>query len=338
MDQNSRIWRRRARTFSMILAMWVGSIVLAPLLLMAAAAVDAVRSLSGNTTFTATRLLVVAWVYLTAEIIGVAAAGMHFMLSGFGTSNNLLRWSYQLQGRWTNFMLLVVTKAFSMTVEVSGLDQAKPGPYILMMRHASMIDVLIPAALIAHRGGIRLRWILKRELLSDPALDIVGSRLPNHFVDRSGSNREDELAAIRDLSRDLGPEDAVMIYPEGTRFTEQKRDSSIRRMSKIHPELAGRFSSLKHVLAPQPGGSLALLESGYDVVFGTHTGLDGMASLREIWSGSLVGTAIRVSFWRVSARDIPDGESDRLRWLVERWVDLDRKTAELQSSETLRAG
>ncbi len=318
--------------------MWVGSIVLAPLLLVAAALVDVMRFLGGNTSFTTIRLLIVAWAYLTAEIVGLAAAGVHFVLSGFGATNNLVRWSYRLQGLWTNFMLVAVTKAFSMNLEASGLDETTPGPFILMMRHASMIDVLIPAALVAHRGGIRLRWILKRELLSDPALDIVGSRLPNHFVDRSGSNRSDELAAIRDLASDLGPDDAVMIYPEGTRFTEQKRNSSIKRMSEMHPELASRYSSLEHVLAPQPGGSLALLESGYDVVFGTHTGLGGMASLREIWSGSLVGTTIRVRFWRVSAGDIPDDESDRLRWLVDRWVDLDRRTAELLSPETSPAG
>jgi hypothetical protein len=41
---------------------------------------------------------------------------------------------------------------------------------------------LRPAAIISARHGIRLRWVMKRELLWDPCLDIVGNRLPNAFI------------------------------------------------------------------------------------------------------------------------------------------------------------
>lgn len=338
MDSSPDTWRRRARTFPIFLAVWIGAIVLSPLLLFAAITTDVARAVGRNRSFATSRLLVVGWVYLTAEIVGVTVAGIQFALSGFGRSSRLERWSYWLQGQWTNLMLKTVLKAFSMSLHVSGIEHVTPGPYILMVRHASMIDVLLPATIIAHDCGIRLRWILKRQLLDDPALDVVGNRLPNHFVNRTGSDRAGELKAIRQLSGGLGPDDAVMIYPEGTRFTEEKRVSSTRRLGKLHPELASRLDSLRHVLAPQPGGSLALLESGHDVVFGTHTGLGGMASLRNIWSGALVGTTIRVRFWRVPADEIPEGDADRLNWLVDSWIDLDHQTGDLRETETLRRG
>jgi len=38
--------------------------------------------------------------------------------------------------------------------------------------------------------------VLKRELLADPCLDIVGNRLPNHFLDRHATDSGPELAAL----------------------------------------------------------------------------------------------------------------------------------------------
>ena len=37
---------------------------------------------------------------------------------------------------------------------------------------------------VSRRYHLRLRYVLKRELLWDPCLDIVGQRVPNIFVDR----------------------------------------------------------------------------------------------------------------------------------------------------------
>jgi len=256
-------------------------------------------------------------------------AGLQWVATGFGTNHErLMSWSYQLQGRWSAFLLATLKKAFSLNVETTGLEHTEPGPYILMMRHASIIDVLLPASLIAHQKGIKLRWILKQELLSDPALDVVGSRLPNHFVDRSGRDTAAEREAIRQLAVALQHDEALMIYPEGTRFSTKKRDVMVRKMSRIYPEFVAEIESLDSVLPPQPGGSLALLDFDYDIVFGTHSGLAGLASLRQIWSGALVGTTIRAEFWRVEA---PKGSFEsRLPWLLKQWQEVDRRTRRLE--------
>ncbi len=328
------VGRRRARTFSVYLASWLALFALAPVLLPTTLAIDSIRFAIGNRSLTATRLLAMAVAYLTAEVVGVSVAGMQWLASGFGRrTRQLERWSYWLQGQWTSFMMAAVLRIFSMSLRVNGLESTRPGPYILMMRHASMVDVLLPATLIAHRQGLRLRWILKNELLMDPALDVVGRRLPNHFVDRTGTDTAAEVAAIRQLAEDLGPDDAVMIYPEGTRFSPVKRDRLVDRMTRAFPEHEARLAALTHVLPPQPAGSLALLEGGYDVVFATHAGLEGLASLRNIWTRGLTGTDIAIEFWRARGEHIPQEEGERLAWLLDRWGELDRRTAILEKAE-----
>lgn len=64
---------------------------------------------------------------------------------------------------------------------------------------------------------------MKQELLWDPCLDIVGNRLPNYFVDRAAKDTARELAHIASLARELAPGQRVVMYPEGTRFSETKR-------------------------------------------------------------------------------------------------------------------
>jgi 1-acyl-sn-glycerol-3-phosphate acyltransferase len=85
---------------------------------------------------------------------------------------------------------------------------------IVLMRHASLADSLLPAVLLGTRG-LRLRYVLKRELLWDPCLDVVGQRLPNAFIRRGSGESDAEIDAIRALGRDLGDDEGVLIYPEG---------------------------------------------------------------------------------------------------------------------------
>ena len=76
-------------------------------------------------------------------------------------------------------------RIFALRLVVEDAGAAAGGPLLVFARHASLADVLLPAVLVADRERLRLRWVLKRELLVDPCLDVVGGRLPNVFVDRS---------------------------------------------------------------------------------------------------------------------------------------------------------
>ena len=68
-----------------------------------------------------------------------------------------------------------------------------------------------------------LRYVLKQELRYLPCLDIGGHGLPNVFVDRSGSDSAKAIREVSDLIATAGSDESVLIYPEGTRFTQKTR-------------------------------------------------------------------------------------------------------------------
>ena len=61
------------------------------------------------------------------------------------------------------------------------------------------------------------RYVLKRELLADPCLDVVGQRLPNHFLDRQATDSTPELLALEELVTGIDESTVGIIFPEGTR-------------------------------------------------------------------------------------------------------------------------
>ena len=88
-------------------------------------------------------------------------------------------------------------------------------------------------------------------------IDILGHRLPNRFVDPRGGDIEEEIAA---MARDLGDEDALLIFPEGGNFTPTRRRRAIERLVRGgHCEEAAWAREMRHVSAPRPGGTLAAM-------------------------------------------------------------------------------
>jgi hypothetical protein len=57
-------------------------------------------------------------------------------------------------------------------------------------------------------------------------------------------------------------------------------------------------------------------------VFG-HVGLDGFEYVSDIWSGGLVGTTVRMKFWRYPATAIPSDREQQIEWLYGIWQTLD---------------
>ena len=83
-------------------------------------------------------------------------------------------------------------------------------------------------------------------------------------------------------------------------------------------------AGLANVLPPRPGGTLALMEaSDADVVVLAHEGLEGFARVRDMWSGDLVGSTIRIRFRRIDRSKIPIDRTDRVGWLFAIWSDVD---------------
>ena len=216
-------------------------------------------------------------------------------------------------------LCLGALRIFGISIEVEGVDELRTGPVIVFLRHASVADTLLPAVFIANPNGLRLRYVLKHELLLDPCLDIVGNRLPNSFVRRSSG----DSYRVVELMKDLGARDGVIVYPEGTRFTKAKRDMIIEQLErKGETYLAEKARELKNVLPPRLGGPLNLLAANEaaDVVFCAHFGFDGVVDLRDFLRGSLVGRVVNVRFWRVPFASIPKTREAQTRWLFENWM------------------
>jgi len=244
-------------------------------------------------------------------------------LLGLLPRSRSIAWTYIAQRAWLDWNFVSIQQTFGFRFFEKGSAEVPPGPILLLSRHASLIDTMLPGRYVVRPHGIKLRYVLKRELLVDPALDIGGNRLPNHFLDRSGdANRE--LAALRSLATELAADEGVLIYPEGTRYSDEKRARYAQGWRERDEPISAIAAGFARVLPPRPAGTLALLEaSSADVVVLAHRGLEGFARIRDMWSGALVGSRIDLEFWRVPFSEIPEDREARIAWLFELWADVD---------------
>jgi 1-acyl-sn-glycerol-3-phosphate acyltransferase len=298
------------------------------LILAGAAVVDLFLWVVRRKPWMAVRLVAFAWWFLFAELRGLAALAAIYATTGgpLGRrSNRRRRLVYELRIHWCRSHLAGIRRLFGVTFEVEGLEHAGPGPAVIFIRHASIIDNTLPDALVGHAHGLGLRFVLKRELQMLPVFDIGARWVPTNFVRRGSGDTAAEVAKLRRLAHDIGPGEAVLVYPEGTRFTPEKLARAQEIVAERQPELAPLAARLRNVLPPRLGGPLALLDEApeLDVVFCAHAGLDGFEYIRDIWAGGLVGATIRVGFWRVPAAAIPAGEQERAEWLYAQWQAVD---------------
>lgn len=317
--------QRRLLTISLYVTAWILLTLLAPAWAVAGAIVGMVRRRS----FVTLRLLVFAWVFFGTAIVALLRLTMAFTLLR-AKPDELTTHLFELQRWWSTTLLQSASRILRLQIEVENVEAAIPGPSILLVRHASILDTLLTSVYVQAPTHWHVRYILKQELLFDPCLDIVGNALPNYFVDRTG-NRQREFEGIRKLVEDLG-RDGVLIYPEGTRFSPSKLAHSQRRARKQNPGLTQAIDALTDVLPPRPGGVLTLLEAlpGVDCVLFAHCGLEGLEKVKDVLSGSIIGAVVRGRLWRVPRSEIPDTDRERIRWLFEQWAVVN---AYVKSSE-----
>jgi 1-acyl-sn-glycerol-3-phosphate acyltransferase len=318
---------RRTRGIGLEVVGFLAVTVLFPLLALAALGVDLVLWLKERKPWMATRLLAFAWWFLLGEMRALLGLLVIKVASRSG-SNRRRRWLYAWRIHWMRGHIGGIRVLFGVGFEVEDLELAGPGPVVMLMRHASMIDNALPDYTAGRAHGMGLRFVIKKELQSLPIIDIGARWVPNFFVRRASENPEAETAQMRRLAHDLGPDsrEGILIYPEGTRCTASKLARAKAAIAERQPELAARADRLQHVLPPRLSGPLALLDEtagSADVVFCGHVGFDGLRALGEIWRGTLVGTTIRVRFWRYPAAEVPESHDERVDWLYERWQVLD---------------
>lgn len=323
-DYRSGVQRLRRRVVSVPAVLVVAPVltITAPLWAPVAVIADLLR---GRWRLPLARLLAFGVVWAWAECAGIARAFSEWVRGNAGDQDR----HYALMAWWTETLMNGLRATTGLRVEVEGVDAFVPGPVIVLSRHASYGDSLVSAWVLCCLCGLQPRYVLKRELLSDPCLDIVGLRVPNHFIDREAEDGDVELDALSELSSNLGPTSAAVIFPEGTRASDAKRTRAIDKIADRDPERARRMKGLQHLLPPRPAGSRAISSGAgdSDVVLVWHVGFDGLDSIGGILDrlGQPPRPAKLVAR-RVPRRDVPDG-ADFDRWLDDQWRRMDAEVA-----------
>ncbi|MGD0455187.1 MAG: 1-acyl-sn-glycerol-3-phosphate acyltransferase [Solirubrobacteraceae bacterium] len=320
----SRMWRRVRGIAAEVLAL-VLLTALSPALLIGAAAVDAWLWLRRRKPWMAVRLLAMLWWFLVGELYGLLGLLVIWLLSGGRDSARRRDRVYRLKRRWLGSHLAGIKTLFGLRFEIEGLELAGPGPVVVLIRHASIIDNALPDAIVGRAHGIGFRFVIKRELQMLPTIDIGGRWVPTLFVRRASGDTAAELEGMHALTVNMSARDGLLIYPEGTRSTPEKLARAKQIIAERQPEIAPLAARLQNLLPPRLGGTLALLESAReaDVVIFGHVGLDGFEYVSDIWSGGLVGTTVRLKFWRYPAAEVPRDRDELIGWLYDRWQELD---------------
>ncbi len=318
--------RRRVLTISAVWLAFVLYVVLLPVIAVTALVLGAVR----RDRWALGRFFAMIGVYLTSEVVGMTIA--FFMWLGSGAFLGLgrerqRRWYITLQRWWTGTLFWGIRTCFSVKVEVeqwpAGLGERQ---LLVFLRHASILDTLLAAALIANPLRMHLLYVFKKELRWDPCLDIAGGRLGGHFASRDAGESEQEVRTLGGLAANLRPREGVIIYPEGTRWTPAKQKRVLERIANSGDErLVQLASELQRLLPPRLGGPFALIDGApaSDVVFIAHEGFEGVLRPRDVMRGSIVGKTIRVKAWKVMAGDVPTTRDEQIEWLYGHWSEID---------------
>ncbi len=325
-DPRGDVVRRRAVSVpAVVVAAWVLTVCFLPL----AAVLVLVDLVRLKFRLPLLRLAAFGWCWAWLETAGVAAAAGLWAAGRAGDVDA----HYRLQRWWANRLMASLRVTCGVTIHVDGVEELRPSPAVLLVRHASLADSLLTAWVVTEHAQLRPRVVLKRELLVDPCLDIVGNRLPNCFLDRQAEDSAPGLAELREMGATMEPSSVAIIFPEGTRANAQKRRRALERIGERDPDRVSRLAGLAHVLPPRPAGTRALLEGAATrdagVVVGWHVGFDGLDTFAGILAAlARPRTPIRMRFARVPAPATLDGAQFE-RWLDDRWVQVDREVATL---------
>lgn len=230
----------------------------------------------------------------------------------------------EAMGIWTASLLRWLGLTLGAKIDWGDLDTMPSGNPLVIARHASNVDAIIPAILFARFLKRPAHHVLKEELRWAPSMDLFGPPLGNYFVSR-GKDTEAELRQLERLTELVRPEGSLVIFPEGTFSTAEKRRkirASLERKGEF--EAVALTDELKALLPPKPAGVLTLLRARPDVVpmVLAHRGLDNVASFRGLWSSIPLKDPVVVRWWPTAPP--PSDPAEQVRWLQDEWRRADR--------------
>lgn len=282
--------------------------------------------------FPTVRLCLFLAVYLVHEWIAVILATWLWLTGSFGHRLDLGT-HRAVQAWWGSSLLRWAGRLLSVHFDF-GDTEFPEGRFILLSRHASMVDAVIPSLLVTGKLRRFAHYVIKRELRWDPALDLFGTRLGNHFVARGRDTKREE-ESINGLAVGALPRSGLIIFPEGTYATVETRARVLQSLKRHGDATAvAEAEALQVLLPPKPAGTLALLRGrpDADVVIVGHVGLGGVAQLRGLRRRLPLRDPVIVRWWVHPRAELPSTEDDLVRWLNDRWRELDRWVVETRIS------
>nr|WP_246324555.1 lysophospholipid acyltransferase family protein [Petropleomorpha daqingensis] len=283
----------------------------------------------------ALRLLAFGLVYLALEVAGLTVAGVLWVASGFGRRIDAPAFRtahYTALRLMLDVLMRTAGRLFALRVVTDGtswspMDDGVPGSenaMVVLCRHAGPGDSFLLVHTLMNRDHLRQpRVVLKDVLQLDPLIDVYLNRLPNYFVTPGDHSSEE---AIADLARDMGDEDALLIFPEGGNFTPKRRFKAIQRLRQRGlVKATRRAEAMQNVLPPRPGGLTAAVRAAphADVVFVAHTGLEHLSTVRDLWRGLPMDKTLRLRWWFVPAAEVPREDAELTDWLYRWWATID---------------
>lgn len=156
------------------------------------------------------------------------------------------------------------------------------------------------------------------------------NRLPAAFVTPLARRRPGQPGAAETITRisaDLGPDDALVLFPEGGNVTPRRREQRIAALrARGKDVLADRAERMPHVMVPHAGGFLSALDAVSPdavVLVVAHTGLDRLVTVKDIWRELPMDKEIVLGGTLTRVADLPADVEGRELWLFEQWERVD---------------
>jgi 1-acyl-sn-glycerol-3-phosphate acyltransferase len=223
-----------------------------------------------------------------------------------------------------------------------GDDDGHPGvgrrPLIVLGRHAGPGASFVLVHVLLRRRGRVPRIVLKEQLRLDPALDVLLTRLGCAFIGRSGPAGEAATEAVRLLAADLGPDDALVIFPEGSDWTPTRHRLAVARLRmRGLRRQAAAAEAMPNVLPPRPAGTFAALRGAptADVAVFMHTGHDDLLDAASVWRSLPLRRELHMVWWNEPRPEVKDLD-ECARWLNRLWAQIDAWIEEEAALEELR--
>lgn len=123
----------------------------------------------------------------------------------------------RLQVKWGSWLFWQVHRIMGIELDLD-LHGWKDdlGPYLVVMNHTGMFDVVTVLWVLSVYGRFDLRWVVKRQMARAPLIGRMAKWSGNAFVARSGDpNDKDAVTKCAELASD--DDSSILIFPEGTR-------------------------------------------------------------------------------------------------------------------------